>query len=314
MIFYDPSLEIDLQQFGIEIPIIKRGHRIESELEHGRVQKLSLLKPLISDLSCVHDKDYIERLFSDQLKQEVIQTFELQDKVGAWHRYHPDRAKLSLSQLGEILLKRVSGSLLAANLLQSQDFVFYLGGGMHHAFADRGRGFCLVHDVMAGAHIHSLKGERVLIIDLDVHKGDGTALLCQRHSNIHCLSIHMKRGWPLNGEEDKLVYTPSDWDIPIDSGEEHLYLEKLEKALFYAFKTYPDISKVWVLAGTDPYEKDELPSSQLLNLSLEQMLQRDLLVYRYLRSKSLPQAWVLSGGYGKFCWEPTVNFLQNMPE
>ena len=302
-VFFDSSLEVNLNDFGILIPIYSRGNKIAKELPEI-VRDLKLLMPKSFE---PHSCEYITKLQdSESLKKEVTKTFELINKEGEFVRYDPTQAKLGLDVLGEILLKKSSGAHLASEFALKKGFSFFLGGGMHHAYEDRGRGFCLVHDVMMSAVQYP--NRKIGIIDLDVHKGDGTAVLASKFENIKTLSIHMAHGWPLDGDKNLACFTPSDWDIPIEESHESDYLNQLKKCL----DSLDQFDLVYVLAGTDPYEKDSLESSKGIKLKLEELLKRDLMVYQKFKKQKIPQAWVLSGGYGPDSSEPTINFLRKI--
>jgi acetoin utilization deacetylase AcuC-like enzyme len=191
-------------------------------------------------------------------------------------------------------------------------FSFFLGGGMHHAMSFSGRGFCLVNDIVIV--LKKLQSENLInhawVIDLDAHKGDGTAELTHDNPSISTFSIHMKNGWPLN-QENKLdpCFIPNDLDIEIASGEEEKYLEKLKLGLLEFELKCPRPDLVIVVAGADPYSEDELPSSSLMKLSKEQMLARDKLVYHFFSEKNIPVSYCMAGGYGKKSWEIYFQFL-----
>ncbi|GAB4019575.1 MAG: hypothetical protein Fur0010_21670 [Bdellovibrio sp.] len=103
-------------------------------------------------------------------------------------------------------------------------------------------------------------------------------------------------------------FIDSDVEIGLSAGEEGLYLKKLNQGLLTLEKKgRPDL--VIVVDGADPYEADELPSTQSLKLSKEQMLQRDLMIYKFLEERHIPQAYVMAGGYGKSSWEIYSQFL-----
>jgi acetoin utilization deacetylase AcuC-like enzyme len=164
-----------------------------------------------------------------------------------------------------------------------------------------------------------LQAENVIrtawVIDLDAHKGDGTAVLTAEDSSITTLSIHMADGWPLDGEpydhQGRLnpSFIPSNIDIPVAAGEDHLYVAKLKEGLEkLASAERPDLALV--LAGADPYEKDELPSTGQLKLSLAQLKERDLLVYHFLQTDGIPRAYVIAGGYGEHSWEVDHQFVE----
>jgi acetoin utilization deacetylase AcuC-like enzyme len=188
---------------------------------------------------------------------------------------------------------------------------------MHHAQRDGGAGFCLVNDLAIA--LRRLQFEQRIrsawVIDLDAHKGDGTAAITAGDSSIATLSIHMARGWPLDQPERDAdgrpnpSFVPSTIDIPIEAGEEPLYNQRLEAGLErLADIGPPDLALV--IDGADPYELDELPSTAGLRLSLGQLLQRDQLVYSFLKNRGVPGAWVMAGGYGRNSWRVYTQFLE----
>jgi acetoin utilization deacetylase AcuC-like enzyme len=265
----------------------------------------------------VHSKGYVARLYSDKLEDEIIRTFELIDDKGRYFRYLPDKATLPLSQLFDRLLFKAAGTVQCCRVALEKGFCYAFGGGMHHAQRDYGAGFCLINDIVVA--LRKLQAENLIrtawVIDLDAHKGDGTAVLTAEDSSITTLSIHMADGWPLDGEpydhrgRMNPSFMPSDIDIPVAAGEDHLYVAKLKEGLEkLAGSEPPDLAVV--LAGSDPYEKDELPSTVELKLSLAQLKERDLLVYHFLKAKRIPRAYVAAGGYGKHAWEADYQFVE----
>ena len=127
--------------------------------------------------------------------------------------------------------------------------------------------------------------------------------------SVTTLSVHMAHGWPLDIPEfdsdgtQHPSYFPSDIDVPVDEGEESMYIPWLDAALHdLARRPKPEVA--YVLAGADPYEKDELPSTAKLKLTLDQMNSRNLMIYDLLKSRGIPQAWLMAGGYGERAWEP----------
>ena len=313
MIFFDPDLEFDLSDFGIAIPIIKRGKIISKSIQ---VESLRLEMPSQKVLELVHTKAYVDEYFSST--DALLRIFELVDSKGNFHRYNPQNSKINLNILQEKLAKRVSGAITCVQraLAHSSRFSFYLGGGMHHAYADQGRGFCPFNDVVIAAKFiqkNNSSIKKIWIVDTDAHKGDGTAHLTQKDDSIITLSIHMAHSWPLdNPDKTDICFTPSNLDIPIHKGQENIYNTKLLEGLISLEKSYglPDL--VLVVAGTDVYEKDTLASTQALQLTLEQTVARDLLVYDFFQERHIPQAWLLGGGYGEHTCEPTIQFLQSI--
>ncbi|HEX9061650.1 MAG TPA: histone deacetylase, partial [Clostridia bacterium] len=206
-----------------------------------------------------------------------------------------------------------AGTLQCCETALDNGFCFYLGGGSHHAQKDFGAGFCVLNDVVLSLRILQHKGKikSAWVIDVDAHKGDGTSALTYSDPSIRTLSIHMAKGWPLDREESMfpLSFIPSDIEIPVEEGEDNLYNEKLKEGLeSLSLFGSPDIALV--VSGTDPYEKDELKSSSGINLTLEQMMERDRLVYNFLKDRNIPSAYIMSGGYGKECWIVYAKFLE----
>jgi len=329
MIIYGETQTLDLEAFGIEIPLPdSRASRAFNYLTSNPdlkslIQKWHVEpdggKASAADLLRVHTKEYVDRLFSSGLADEIIETFELIDSNGQYHRYNPANAVLPLPKLFDRILERVSGTIQCCRLALSKGFSFYFGGGTHHAQAGYGSGFCLVNDIVIA--IRALQAKRKIqtawVIDVDAHKGDGTAALTRSERSVVTLSIHMGNGWPLDGDpyddtgrlNDSFI--PSDIDIPIYSGEESSYVEKLSHGL-QRLESFglPDLAIV--VSGADPYQFDELPSTDGLNLTLEEMRKRDLLIYRFLKERKIPGAYLMAGGYGEQVWEVYAGFLKEV--
>ena len=327
MILYDQDQKESYVEFGIEIPIsgdkkARIFHHLMSRkdlAEKVRNWHIDKIYERISkaDLLRVHSPQYVENLCSERLEDEIIRAYELIDSSGKPHRYNPAGAKLPLRSLFGRILNKVAGTYQCCKVALDKKFCFYFGGGMHHAQRGFGNGFCLVNDVVIA--IRRLQAEGYIrtawVIDVDVHKGDGTAALTEGDASVKTLSTHMARGWPLDGKpyDEKGLpnpsFIPSDIDIPIEEGEEPVYLARLAKGLQKMAET-PEPDLAVVLLGADPYEKDELPSTGLLNLSLEQLMERDILIYRFLKDRSIPGAFLMAGGYGKGSWKVYAQFLE----
>jgi acetoin utilization deacetylase AcuC-like enzyme len=326
MIIFNSSQKDNLQEFGIEIPISSSKTRKSMEfLSNHPILKNSIndwllteIKDVISkeDLLRVHSKQYIDRLYSSKLNEEIIKTYELIDKNGNYYRYNPANAVLPFSHLLKNVLNKAAGTVYCMRIALSSNFCFYFGGGMHHAKYDYGEGFCVVNDLIIA--IRKLQNEKLVkqvwIIDVDAHKGDGTSFLTSSDPSIITLSIHMAGGWPLDSEmyiNGKLnpSFVPSNIDIPVEEFDNKDYVKKLEKGLI-ELKKYkrPDIALV--VLGSDPYEQDELPSAQTLRLSLSQMMERDMLIYNFLKDLGIPQSYVMAGGYGENSWKVYSQFLE----
>jgi acetoin utilization deacetylase AcuC-like enzyme len=124
----------------------------------------------------------------------------------------------------------------------------------------------------------------------------------------------MATGWPLDGPRrlkdgtPNPVFTPSDIDIPIKAGEEGGYVDRLGAGL-KEMERRGRADLAIVVDGADPYEGDELPSTSGLKLTLDQMLIRDQMIYRFLRSRNIPAAFLMAGGYGDNVWQVYARFL-----
>lgn len=322
-LIYHPDLDTSFNDFGILIPLVDdRSQRVfnflKKHLPTLDYLDLSLLKPIFKeDLLRVHDKEFVDRLYdSTTCEKELLKTYELIDAEGRPYRYRPQQAKKHLSEMMDSILKQVSGTLLTCEQALQNGFSYFLGGGMHHAMTFAGRGFCPVHDIAISIRHLQQRDlvKNVWVLDVDAHKGDGTAEIFQHDESVRTLSIHMQEGWPLDSDKFDVDgnlnpwFIESDVEIGIRAGEESLYLEKLEQGLFSIEKLgRPDL--VIVVDGADPYEADELPSTQSLRLTKEQMLLRDLMIYKFLSDRKIPQAYVMAGGYGKSSWEIYSQFL-----
>ena len=327
MVIYSQGYRGGLEQYGILIPVrdskFKKtfehllshpvlGHRrAEWHLEHSG-------QPITrEDLRRAHTEGYVNKLFSQGLEEEIIRTFELLDSNGRYHRYDPNKATQPLSKLLERTLYSIAGDYQCCQVALDRGFCYYFGGGAHHAQPDHGKGFCVLNDIVIVLRKAQAENRirNAWVIDVDAHKGDGTAVITQDDDTIRTLSVHMAGGWPLDEAEFDLQgrrnpsFTPSDVDIPIDSGQEDLYVPRLQQGLnTLAEMSSPDLAIV--VSGADPYEHDELPSTRLLRLSKPQMMERDILIYSFLKSRGVPAAYLMSGGYGEKIWEVYYQFLE----
>jgi acetoin utilization deacetylase AcuC-like enzyme len=327
MILYDEQLNEGLIEFGIEIPVLAsravktfeflKAHKVLGpRIDQWHIARIA--EPITKeDLQRAHSENYVAKLYSDQLEQEIIKTFELIDDRGNYYRYNPAKAVLPLTRLFERTLATVGSTVQCCRVALDKKFCFSFRGGMHHGQFEYGNGFCLLNDIVVA--IRKLQAENRIrtawVIDTDAHKGDGTAALTRDDDSIITLSIHMAHGWPLDGDKfDKEgrfnpSFTPSNIDIPMARGEDHLYVARLQEGL-KQLDAFPKPDLAVVVSGADPFEKDELPSTADLRLSLEQMMQRDQLVYGFLKARGIPGAFLMAGGYGQSSWQVYTQFLE----
>ncbi len=189
--------------------------------------------------------------------------------------------------------RRSAGATLAAGQFAlAEGVAANLAGGTHHAYRDKGSGFCVFNDSAIAAR--ALQKEihpnlKVAIVDLDVHQGNGTASILRNDSSIFTLSIHGENNFPFSKEVSDL-----DIGLPDETGDEP-YLSALHQGLEILDKRFkPDL--IIYLAGADPHEGDRLGK---LSLSKEGMRQRDACVFQYGLDHQIPIAFSMAGGYGK---------------
>jgi acetoin utilization deacetylase AcuC-like enzyme len=304
VILYHPKLALELASFGIDVPLrddrarrAARAFQVEPFLE-------SELEPLTKDeLLLVHEQSFVDSLFDERLLYLLRQTYE--------------RPLESLSfneaeRLRDTIFFHARATTLAMKKALTHDWCYLLGGGMHHARKSRGSGYCLISDLIVGVEKLKVSGliERVWIIDTDAHKGDGTAELAQSRDWIGTFSIHMGEGWPLDSDDPSLKDFPSTVDIAIGVGEEAVYHSRLHKGLSELERLHPRADFVVVISGADPYEHDELPGTQGLKLTLEQLAMRDQLIIDFIQARQLKHTWLLAGGYGERAHEVVTQTLK----
>lgn len=183
------------------------------------------------------------------------------------------------------------GTITGAEYALKNGVAMNIAGGTHHAYADRGEGFCMLNDQAIAAQ-YLLDGnlaKKILIIDLDVHQGNGTAKIFEKESRVFTFSMHGEKNYPFTKEE-------SDWDIGLADGtKDEIYLGILQKVLPELLdKVQPDF--VFYLSGVDILESDNLGR---LSCTLEGCRQRDKIVLESLYQRGLPVQISMGGGYSK---------------
>jgi len=181
------------------------------------------------------------------------------------------------------------GTVLTARLALEHGIACHLAGGTHHAFPDHGSGFCIVNDVAIAARVLLAEGRvrRLLVVDLDVHQGDGTAWIFRDEPRLFSFSAHCASNFPARKQS-------SDLDLPLPDGlDDDAYLREIEAVLPDLIdQQRPDL--VLYNAGVDPHRDDRLGR---LCLSLEGLARRDRLVLRSCARRGIPIATVIGGGY-----------------
>lgn len=275
-VFYSSKYYADIG--GAHIFPIRKFELVRDKLlSEGTLKSDEIIEPTPvhkSDVLLVHTEDYISRLCEGRLTAKEIRRLGL-----PW---------------SESLVQRsfyAAGGTLAASLASLEAGVSSnLAGGTHHAFADRGEGFCVLNDVAVAIRALRRRGliNKAAIIDCDVHQGNGTASIFDGDENTFTLSMHGANNYPL-------FKTQSTLDINLN---DHLgdddYLKILSDNLTVPFATKPEI--VYYLAGADPYESDKLGR---LSLTIDGLRRRDELVLTKCFEEEVPVVTVMSGGYAK---------------
>ncbi len=265
----------------------------------------------LDDVLQVHEAGFVDRLTHGTLSPQEIRRMELPYSKA----------------LVEATLLGCGGTLLAARQSLEHGVALSIGGGFHHAHPDHGEGFCMLHDV--GIALRRLLRDgairSALVIDLDVHHGNGTAAIFPPNVNeivtvlnenldsgvlvgpslpssdgVFTLSLHQKKIYPA-------YKPPSSIDVHLNDGvEDEAYLAALERAVALALERFtPDV--IAYVAGSDPYFDDKLGG---LALTIDGMRRRDLHVYQTAKERGVPVFSVFAGGYARQL-EDTVTLHTN---
>ena len=275
--FYSDTFVLPLPE-GHRFPMAKYRLLRERAIAAGIVAPQALqLPPAASDeeLARAHDLGYIERAQAGQLSEQEIR------RIGfPWSLAMIERSRRS-----------AGATIAACRAALVEGLGVNLAGGTHHAFRDYGAGYCVFNDsvVAARAMLAEDQVRRVLIIDCDVHQGDGTAAIVAGDEHIFAFSIHAAKNFPFRKQKSDL-----DIELP-DNTEDGAYLDALEAGLQVAFeRSRPQL--VLYLAGADPYFDDRLGR---LALTKGGLAERDRLVFHYCRQAGLPIAISMAGGYAR---------------
>ncbi|XP_077984977.1 uncharacterized protein SYNPCC7002_A1628-like [Glandiceps talaboti] len=226
-------------------------------------------------IDTVHTEEYIDKFFNGRTsdKEQRRTGFEWSEGLVSRCRYE------------------TGGTILAVEAALQHGLACSTGGGTHHAFPSYGSGFCLLNDMAVAAKHFILrkKVSQVLIVDLDVHQGDGTAFIFKDNTSVFTFSVHCGKNFPLRKQQ-------SDLDISLDVGlGDQEYLDIIKQHLPWIIQMFrPDL--VIYDAGVDPHHKDFLGK---LKLTDEGLFARDYWVIDKLVSQGIPCACVIGGGYSK---------------
>ena len=229
----------------------------------------------INDIQVVHNRDYVMSVKEGNLSRDQERRINL-----PWSEKLAKRSFLA-----------IQGTLQTSQLALDYGIACHLAGGTHHAFKDCGSGFCVFNDLAYAsiALLNQKKVKKILILDLDVHQGDGTASICENIDNIFTCSIHCKNNFPFDKKNSNL-------DVPIDDEVDDVkYINILTKTLDQIESNFtPEI--VFYDAGVDVHSNDDLGN---LNLTDDGIKKRDEIVCEYFKEKKIPLCTVIGGGYSK---------------
>ena len=220
-----------------------------------------------------HNPGYLEKVVAGTLTDQEMR------RIGfPWSRRMVERSR-----------RASGGTLDAARIALSEGIATNLAGGTHHAFADRGEGFCVLNDSAIAARTLLAEGlvEKVVVLDTDVHQGNGTAAIVRGDDRVFTFSIHGAKNYPFHKEE-------SDLDAPLpDGASDDAFLlalgERLERVL-----DLEDWNLAIFLAGADPFEGDKLGR---LRVTKSGLAERDRMVLEGCRERGIPVAVTMAGGY-----------------
>ena len=239
------------------------------------------------EICFVHDSAYVERFMSGQLTDR--------EKRGIGLRPWTD-------SIIERTLRLVGGSVEALfACMETNTYAGNLAGGTHHAFVDRGTGYCIFNDIAITAVLAKQRGiERISILDLDVHQGDGTAVIFKDDETIQTISVHCQQNFPFQKQE-------SDIDIPLQEySSDHEYIDAVSLALEYVEQFSPEL--LLFQGGVDALIDDGLGR---LSVSREGLQDRNRLVFDLVDRLDIPCLVFMGGGYSKPI-EPTIMALADL--
>jgi acetoin utilization deacetylase AcuC-like enzyme len=263
---------------GHRFPIEKYSLLRQAVVAAGLVSPEDAIVPepaTVEQLLRAHDADYLQRVMGGQLTPHEVRRIGL-----PWS-----------PQLVERALRAVGGTIEACRVALEEGIAVNLSGGTHHASRDRGQGYCLFNDIVVAARAMQAESrtQRVVVLDCDVHQGNGTAALAADDPTIFTFSIHNDQNFPLHKER-------SDLDIGLEDGTgDEAYLEALEAGARRALDL-AEADLALYLAGADPWQGDLLGRFALTKAGLAA---RDRLVLEMGWGRGIPVVTVMAGGYGR---------------
>ncbi|WP_270944286.1 histone deacetylase [Vibrio parahaemolyticus] len=275
LIYHPIYSKLELPE-GHRYPIMKYQYLYEEVRRGVQAEWVQFFEPQalsIEAIKRVHDAEYVDLLAQGNMPAAKMR------RIGfPWSEALITRT-----------LTSAAGTLLTAEKALEHGIALHLSGGYHHAHKDFGSGFCLFNDLVIAAK-HMLDNEhvdKVLIIDSDVHHGDGTATLCQEEPDIVTLSFHCDKNFPARKPQ-------SDLDVPLAKGtDDETFLMTFKEVVEMALNLHrPDM--VIYDAGVDIHQDDELG---YFDVSTQAIFERDRFLFQLMKNRGIPVAAVVGGGY-----------------
>ncbi len=276
-LFYHDHVTLPLPD-GHRFPMPKYGLLRQRIMADGIVNNGAILPgPAATheQLTRVHTADYVNRVKDGRLSEREIRQIGFPWSPGMY-----ERARRS-----------VGSTIAACRAALAEGYGLNLGGGTHHAGPDYGQGFCVFNDSAVAARAMQAEGlaGRIVILDCDVHQGNGTAEIFANDPTVFTFSIHGQKNFPFRKK-------PGDLDIGLpDDADDPIYLDALEEGVDRALAAAGADLAIY-LAGADPYASDRLGR---LAITKRGLAQRDRYVFDACRAAGLPLAIAMAGGYGK---------------
>lgn len=292
---YSPQYYADI---GIHVFPIQKYHLVAAALrQQHHIPAEAFVEPVaatVEQLLAVHTQRYLDELYQCQWTPRTAYS------------------ELPLTrEIVDMFVLACGGTILAAKLALQEGAAMHIGGGFHHAFAEKAEGFCYLNDLavairvmqQAPISITSKKSsgqiQKAMVIDCDLHQGNGTAKIFEQDPTVFTFSIHQQELYP--------VKEKSDWDIHLPNAvSDAAYLQHLQAHVPRILDEFrPEL--ILYQAGADPYEHDQLGD---LSLTIAGLAERDCLIFKWAKERNIPVAATLGGGYA-FDTNDTVKIHTN---
>lgn len=275
-IFYSDHLMVPLPE-GHRFPMPKYN-RLHTAVREARLPGVELRpsEPATDEqLHRAHFPEYVRKVIDGGLSEKEIR------RIG--FPWSPELAVRSRYSVG--------GTIAACRAATDEGYAANLAGGTHHAYPDHGEGYCVFNDVAVAARTMQAEGRarRVVIIDLDVHQGNGSAAIFKQDPTVFTFSIHGAKNFPFHKE-------PSDLDIALEDGSGDVeFIEAVRRGVPHALERAEADLAIYI-AGADPFAEDRLGR---LSMTKAGLLERDRVVLDLCAKNRLPVAVVMGGGYAR---------------